>query len=93
MKYQPSIKLNNQIDIPFELMKLRELIAENVHDAWAAERIADGWVYGKERDDKKKTHPSLIPYHELSEEEKKYDRITSETTIRAILSNGYKITK
>ena len=41
----------------------------------------------------KKEHPCLIPYEDLSEEEKDYDRATAISTIRYILSKGYTISK
>ena len=47
-----------------------ELIAENVHDAWAQERLRQGWRYGSIYDRENKTHPSLISYGELTEQEK-----------------------
>lgn len=35
------------------------------HDAWMADKIADGWVYGEVKDAKAKTHPCLVPYDQL----------------------------
>ncbi len=81
------------IEIPKELVELRELLAKNVHDMWAMQRINDGWTFGTSRDDVKKQHPCLVPYEELDESEKEYDRLTAETTIKGILKNGYKIVK
>ena len=74
-----------------DLEELTEKLAENAHDQWALQRMKDGWVLGKNRDDKKKTHPSLIPYDQLSEGEKAYDRITAMETLKAIMVLGYKI--
>ena len=53
--------------------------------------LADGWTWGPVRDDINKRHPCLIPYDELSEDEKEYDRRTSMETIKFILSLGYEI--
>ena len=50
-----------------------ELMAELEHEEWMKERIANGWTLG-ERDFAKKTTPYLIPYGDLSEEIKDYDR-------------------
>lgn len=61
-----------------------EAIAERVHDSWAAERIAAGWSYGKERDDILKTNQCLVPYIELPENEKQYDRATVITVLVAL---------
>ena len=70
-----------------------EEMSKNVHEVWAATRISQGWTYGKERNDEKKKHPCLMPYEELSEEEKEYDRNTSIETIKLILKLGFKITR
>ena len=52
-----------------------------------------GWVLGAERSDADKTHPCLIPYEELSEVEKDYDRQTATQTLKLILALGYTIEK
>ena len=70
-----------------------EKIAENVHENWAAGRIADGWIYGETRNDEKKETPCLVPYEQLTEEEKEFDRRTALETLKLIISLGYKIEK
>ena len=70
-----------------------ELIAENVHDAWAQERLRQGWRYGSIYDRTDKTHPSLIPYGELTELEKQVDRETALQVIRSLIRLGYRIEK
>jgi hypothetical protein len=79
------------IELPSELLESMELLAKNVHEEWARKRIEEGWQYGPQRDDVKKLHPSLIPYEELSEEEKEYDRQTALSTLKMVISLGYKI--
>lgn len=81
------------VELPAELLPLVERIAENVHDVWAAERFAEGWTYGACRDDNLKTHPCLVPYAELPESERAYDRNTALSTLRLVLKFGFKITK
>lgn len=80
-------------ELPEELQALAEELAEHVHEVWAAGRIAEGWTYGPSRDDAGKTHPCLVPYSQLPEFEKDYDRRTSLETIRFILSAGFRIEK
>ena len=70
-----------------------ELIAENVHDAWAQERLRQGWRYGSIYDRENNTHPSLISYGELTEQEKQVDRETALQVIRSLLRLGYRIEK
>ncbi len=93
MKYKPNPVDTKSVDLPEGLKPLVEEMSKNVHEVWAATRISQGWTYGKERNDEKKKHPCLVPYEELSEEEKEYDRNTSIETIKLILKLGFKITR
>ena len=45
------------------------------------------------RDDEKKTHPCLVPYEELPEIEKDYDRNTAIGTLKLIQALGFDIVK
>lgn len=92
-EYTPKPVDTSRIDLPADLLELSEKIAENVHDIWAAGRIAEGWSYGELRDEKKKTTPCMVPYSELPEGEKKYDRNTALETLRLIVALGYTIEK
>ena len=89
--YTPQPIDTSDIQLPEELKSLVEVMAKNVHEVWAQERIAQGWVYGKKRDDAKRHHPCLIAYENLPEEEKVYDRNTSIETLKLILKLGFKI--
>jgi hypothetical protein len=91
--YQPQPIDTTAIEIPASLQELVEMLASHVHATWAEKRIADGWVWGPERDDDKKHHPDLVPYDQLPESEKQYDRTTAEETIKVVLRSGYKIEK
>lgn len=91
--YKP-IPLNTEdIILPYELEELIEQMARNVHDVWAGSRIAEGWRYGEQRDDQLKTHPCLVPYEELPETEREYDRQTAVQTLKLILKFGFNIHK
>lgn len=83
----------SKLILPLELEELKELMAEEVHDTWAALRRAEGWRYGVERNDQFKTHPCLVSYRELPEIEKEYDRSTALNTLRLILNCGFEIKK
>ena len=83
----------NKIELPDDINALCELIAKNVHENWALARIKEGYTYGTEKDSVKKTTPCLVPYEELPEEEKEYDRRTAFETLKLIISLGYKIEK
>lgn len=91
--YTPQPINTDEITLPQEMTELVEAMARNVHEEWAAGRIAQGWVYGTERNDKLKTTPCLVPYEELSDEEKEYDRTTAISTLKFIMASGFEITK
>lgn len=91
--YIPQPIDTKDVKLPVELQELAEDIAKNVHEVWSAGRIKDGWTYGEQRDDALKHHPGLVPYEELSEEEKEYDRATSLETLRLIVKMGFKISR
>ena len=91
--YNPKPIDTSKVELSAELLELTEKIAENVHENWSLGRIADGWSYGSSRDDTKKTTPCLVPYSELTESEKEYDRVTALQTLKLIVALGYKIEK
>jgi hypothetical protein len=51
-----------------------EYLAEREHERWMNERLQDGWRYGPSKDVINKTSPYLVPYYELSDTMKDYDR-------------------
>ena len=91
MNYNPQPIDTKDVLLPEELLSLTEKIAENVHDVWALGRIKQGWTYGSVRDDAKKETPCLVPYNELPEGEKEYDRNTALETVKLIVKMGYSI--
>lgn len=93
MDYTPKPFDDRGIPLPDELEYLKEELARNVHEVWASGRLAAGWKYGPVRDEDRKEHPCLIPYEDLSEEEKDFDRATALSTIKYILAKGYRLSK
>jgi len=91
--YKPQPIDTSDVALPDGLDMLIEYMSKNVHEVWAETRIRQGWTYGPQRDDTLKTHPSLIPYEELPEEEKEFDRNTSIGTLKLIQKLGFKISK
>lgn len=92
-EYLPHPIDTKEVDLPVELLPLIEEMAKNVHEVWAQNRMNEGWTYGPVRDDVCKKHPCLVPYNELPESEKEYDRATSQETLKLILKSGFKISK
>ncbi len=89
--YRPRPIDTEGIELPEELERLTERLAESIHDTWALERMAQGWTHGIARDDLRKEHPCLVPYLELPDHEKIFDRNSAQSVLKAILSLGYRI--
>lgn len=51
-----------------------ETMAKVEHIRWSWDKRLNGWIYGKIKDNSKKTHPGLLPFEELTESEKEKDR-------------------
>ena len=90
-KYTPQPIDTKDVVLPVELNELAEKMAKNVHEVWSAGRMKDGWTYGEERNDTELKHPCLVPYEDLTETEKEYDRNTSQETLKLIMKLGFKI--
>lgn len=91
--YEPHPINLDAIQLTDDLIELREAIAENAHEVWAAARKKEGWAYGKERDDANKKHPDLIPYSSLPDSEKEYDRQMAINTIKLVKRLGWELKK
>lgn len=91
--YVPQPMDTSDVQLPQELNELVEKMAKNVHEVWAQSRISQGWTYGPERNDALKHHPCLVPYEDLPEVEKAYDRDTALGTLKLICKLGFTITK
>src|SRR5262249_19758160 len=91
--YEPQPIDTSAVKLPADLVELTEHLAENTHEVWARQRITDGWTHGPQRDDALRKHPCLVPYAELPESEKEYDRKTALETLKLILALGYEIRK
>lgn len=91
--YKPAPADLSDVILPESLTELTEVIAENTHEVWSANRMAEGWKWGPVRDDSKLEHPNLVPYCELSEADRDYDRATAMNAIKLIVKMGFKIDK
>jgi hypothetical protein len=91
--YKPEPIDTSKVQLNHEILELTERLAENAHEVWAQRRMAEGWRPGPRRDEAKKEHPSLVPYKDLPEEEKEYDRSTALETLKGLLALGYRFEK
>lgn len=83
----------SDVELTEDLNELREAIAENAHEIWAENRQAEGWTYGPQRDDQLKQTPDMVPYSQLPEGEKEYDRKMAMKTIKLLKKLGYDLIK
>ena len=93
MTYEPRPLDTSGVRLDPGLLALTEQLARNAHDIWARQRLAEGWTHGARRDDALRQHPDLVPYAELPESEKTYDRDAALETLKAIVALGYRIEK
>ncbi len=91
--YIPKPLDTSDVSLPDDIREISEMIAKNTHEQWAVQKIKDGWKWGENLDEEAKTHPCLIEYERLLEEDKEYDRVTALEAIKVLLKLGYKITK
>ncbi|HEY1263513.1 MAG TPA: RyR domain-containing protein [Terriglobales bacterium] len=93
MTYKPNPVDTSRVKLSADIVELTEALARNAHEVWSRERISQGWRYGPERNDGRKEHPCLVPYEQLPEPEKVYDRQAAMETLKAIQALGYHIAK
>ena len=91
--YEPSPIGLDDVELSEDLSELQEAIAENAHEIWAKNRRDQGWSYGPERNDQKKETPDMIPYCNLPETEKLYDREMAMQTLKLVKKLGFEIVK
>jgi class 3 adenylate cyclase len=91
LSYAPQPIDTTHVTLFAEIQQLTERLAENTHDHWARQRLAEGWTYGPTRDDVKKEHPCLVPYAVLPDAEKQYDHLTVMETLKALMALGYRL--
>ena len=92
-EYVPKPINIDDVVLPKEIEELTEYIAENAHEEWAKDKIKKGWTFGPERDNVLKQSFDLVPYCELLDSEKEYDRKMAMNTLKVLYKMGYTIEK
>ena len=67
-----------------------ELLAEEEHDGWVDYKLQDGWQLGP-RDDDNRRHDGLIPYRELPDSVRQYDRNSVLMYPEVVKRSGFRI--
>jgi hypothetical protein len=72
----------------FDVINGTATTAEQSHDAWKANKIAEGWTYGPVKDGNLKTHPCIVPYSDLPQAEKVKDYLFN-AVVQTLTLPGY----
>ena len=91
--YVPNPINVDDVFLPEKIAELTEYIAENAHEEWAKQRLKEGWTFAPKTNKKLKQSFDLVPYCELLDSEKEYDRKMAMYTLRVLYKLGYKIEK
>ncbi|KAG7226578.1 hypothetical protein INR49_003735 [Caranx melampygus] len=86
--FSPTPVDTSQIVLPPHLERIREKLAENIHELWVMNKIELGWTYGAVRDDNKRQHPCLVEFSKLPEQERSYNLQMSLETLKTLLALG-----
>ncbi|XP_053702100.1 ryanodine receptor 3-like isoform X3 [Synchiropus splendidus] len=86
--FLPTPVETSQVVMPTYLEKVRDKLAENIHELWGMNKIELGWSYGKIRDDNKRQHPCLVDFSKLPETEKNYNLQMSTETLKTLIALG-----
>uniref|UniRef100_A0A8D3BQL3 Ryanodine receptor 2 n=1 Tax=Scophthalmus maximus TaxID=52904 RepID=A0A8D3BQL3_SCOMX len=86
--FTPTPVDTSQIVLPPHLERIREKLAENIHELWVMNKIELGWTYGAVRDDNKRQHPCLVEFPKLPEQERSYNLQMSLETLKTLLALG-----
>lgn len=83
----------DDVILPKDIAALTEYIAENAHEEWAKQRLKEGWTFAPKKNEELMQNPDLIPYCELLDSEKEYDRKMAMNTLKVLYKFGYTIEK
>uniref|UniRef100_A0A8C7JSK1 Ryanodine receptor 2 n=1 Tax=Oncorhynchus kisutch TaxID=8019 RepID=A0A8C7JSK1_ONCKI len=86
--FTPTPVDTSQVVLPPHLERIREKLAENIHELWVMNKIDLGWTYGAVRDDNKRQHPCLVEFSKLPEQERSYNLQMSLETLKTLLALG-----
>jgi hypothetical protein len=81
-------------DAPFDFPgEALEQLARAEHDRYVEMKLADGWRCGPQKDERLKTNPTLVPWEELSEDEREKDRAQVRGIPRILARAGYTVVR
>lgn len=93
MQCVPCLFNTDTVALSDEIRQLTEELARNTHDSWAKQRLTDGGALDSAATTSRKSLLVLLPYEQLPESEKEYDRNAAMLALKAIVALGYRIEK
>lgn len=91
--YEPKPMNTDDVQLAPDLLELREVLARNIHELWARQRMNEGWQWGATYDKGARTHPNLVDYDQLAEIDKDDDRVMALETLKVLTGLGYRISR
>ncbi|XP_045927387.1 ryanodine receptor 2 [Micropterus dolomieu] len=80
-----------KVELPPQLLDIREKMAENIHELWAMDKVDLGWTHGPVRDEVKRHDPCLVEFSKLPEQERNQNFQMAQDTLRTLLALGFNI--
>ena len=66
-----------------------ELLAKMEHKRWMQEKLNADWRYSEKTNKSRRLHKDLLPWHDLSDNEKEKDRVLVRNIPRILAEAGY----
>ncbi|VUZ49839.1 unnamed protein product, partial [Hymenolepis diminuta] len=81
----------DKIHLPNVVERIRDKLAENLHELWSMRKIEQGWVFGERRDEARRRHPCLCAFDKLQQQERLYNVTMALENLKTIFSLRYNI--
>lgn len=88
MTYHPNPIETDEVALDPRIEAVAERLAEHAHEVWAEHRLARG--PDAPGDDAERANPRLVPFAELPESEKEFDRRAALEPIKALKAMGWR---
>ncbi|KAM7538970.1 hypothetical protein Aperf_G00000057777 [Anoplocephala perfoliata] len=81
----------DNIYLPNVVERIRDKLAENIHELWAMRKIEQGWTFGDRRDEARRRHPCLCAFDKLQQQERLYNVTMALENLKTIFALRYNI--
>ena len=91
LTYDPHPMDLSDVELDEDLLELTEIIAENTHEVWGLARKEEGIIWGPVND--ARHNQDMVPYCDLPESEKDYDRNTAMMALKLAKKLGFHLSR